>query len=201
MLIDTAKTDTRIVYQALVGVVTPRPIAWVTTVDRSGRVNLAPFSFFNTFGGSPPVVIFSPNRKRDGSKKDTLRNVEATGEFVINVAVADLAEKMNLSSTELPAGESEIELTGLETEPARVVKPPRLRASPIHLECVLREVVQIGKEPTCANLVIGEIVLMHIADAVLDANGKIDPHKVQSIGRLGENYYCRTSDIFEMKRP
>src|SRR5262245_17693512 len=102
MLIDTTQADVRTVYQTLIGVVTPRPIAWVTTVDDAGRVNLAPFSFFNAFGGSPPIVIFAPNRKRDGTKKDTLRNVEATGEFVINLAVAGLAEAVNLSSKEVP---------------------------------------------------------------------------------------------------
>src|SRR3954469_2260396 len=112
MLIDASSADVVTVYQALVGVVTPRPIAWVTTVDREGRVNLAPFSFFNAFGANPPVVVFSPTNRRDGSKKDTLLNVEATGEFVVNAAVADLAEQVNDSSAELPAGESEVEYVG-----------------------------------------------------------------------------------------
>jgi flavin reductase (DIM6/NTAB) family NADH-FMN oxidoreductase RutF len=201
MLIDVAEADDGTVYQTLIGVVTPRPIAWVTSVDLTGRVNLAPFSFFNAFGGTPPVVVFSPNRKQDGSKKDTLRNIEATGDFVINVAVAGLAEQVNLSSKELPAGDSEVELTGLSVEPSRRVKPPRLRESPIHLECQLLQVLQIGKEPTCASLVIGEIVLMHVSDTVLDGRGRIDPSKVQALGRLGGNFYCRTGDIFEMKRP
>src|ERR1700722_16338009 len=113
MLIDVALADARTIYQTLIGVVTPRPIAWVTTVDADGSINLAPFSFFNTFGGTPPVVVFAPNRKRAGSKKATLRNIEATGEFVINAAVEDLAKEVSLSSKELPPGESEIDLTGL----------------------------------------------------------------------------------------
>ena len=137
MLIDVAETDALAVYQALVGVVTPRPIAWVTSVDLQGRVNLAPFSFYNTFGGSPPVVVFSPNRRPGGGKKDTLRNIEETGEFVINAAVAELAEQVNLSSTGLPPGESEVELTGLTAIPSLKVKPPRIQESPIHLECKL----------------------------------------------------------------
>src|SRR5437588_11222992 len=112
MQIDVAATPVVDVYHTLVGVVTPRPIAWVTTVDRAGRVNLAPFSFFNAFGANPPVVVFSPTLRRDGSKKDTLLNVEATGEFVINAAVSSLAEQVNQSSKELPPGESEVELTG-----------------------------------------------------------------------------------------
>jgi flavin reductase (DIM6/NTAB) family NADH-FMN oxidoreductase RutF len=201
MLIDVAQSDVRTIYQALIGVVTPRPIAWVTTIDVEGRVNLAPFSFFNAFGGNPPVVIFAPNRKRDGSKKDTLRNVEATREFVINVAVAELAEQVNLSSAELPPGESEVELTGLNLDPSSSVKPPRLRESPVNLECVLRQVIQIGEGGTSATLVVGDVVLIHIADSVLDERGAVDPRKLRSIGRLGGDFYCRSDDLFELKRP
>src|SRR3954452_4142325 len=126
MIIDASTADVVSVYQALVGVVTPRPIAWVTTVDVEGRVNLAPFSFFNAFGANPPVVVFSPTLRRDGSRKDTLRNVEATGEFVLNAAVETLAEQVNLSSKELPFGESEVELTGLTLKPSVKVRPPGL---------------------------------------------------------------------------
>jgi flavin reductase (DIM6/NTAB) family NADH-FMN oxidoreductase RutF len=201
MIIDAAQSDARTTYRALIGAVTPRPIAWVTTIDTEGRVNLAPFSFFNTFGGNPPVVVFSPNRKRDGSKKDTLRNIEATREFVINAAVADLAEQVNLSSKELPPGESEVELTGLSVEPSLKVRPPRLHASPVHLECVLREVLQIGEGIDSANLVIGHVVLLHVEDSVLDERGRIDPRKLRTVARLGGDYYCHTSDLFQMKRP
>jgi flavin reductase (DIM6/NTAB) family NADH-FMN oxidoreductase RutF len=201
MLLDVAQTDPLTTYRTLVEVVTPRPIAWVTTIDAESRVNLAPFSFFNTFGGSPPVVVFSPNRKRDGSKKDTLRNVEATREFVINAAVADLAQQVNLSSKDLPPGESEVDLTGLSVEPSFKVKPPRLRESPIHLECVLLKVLQIGEGTSSANLVIGKVVLIHVSDEVLDGHGRIDPRKLRTIARLGADYYCHTSEVFEMKRP
>src|SRR5947209_18597881 len=131
----------------LVGVVTPRPIAWVTTVDLEGRVNLAPFSFFNAFGANPPVVVFSPTLRRNGTKKDTLLNVEATGEFVLNAAVAPLAEKVNQSSKEVPAGESEVELTGLHTLPSVKVKPPRVAESPCHMECRVRQVIPVGHGP------------------------------------------------------
>jgi flavin reductase (DIM6/NTAB) family NADH-FMN oxidoreductase RutF len=201
MLIDVAETDSLTIYRTLISVVTPRPIAWVTTIDAAGRVNLAPFSFFNTFGGNPPVVVFSPNRKEDGSKKDTLNNVEATREFVINAAVAEFAEQVNLSSKELPARDSEVELTGLHLAPSKKVKPPRLQESPIHLECVLRQVLQIGEGVDSANLIIGQIVLIHVDDNVLDERGRIDPRRVQTIARLGGNHYCRTTDLFEMKRP
>lgn len=147
------------------------------------------------------MVVFAPNRKRDGSKKDTLLNVEATGEFVLNAATADLAEQVNLSSAELPPGESEVELTGLSVEPSQRVKPPRLRESPVQLECVLRQVLTIGHGPLSANLVIGEVVLMHVAEAVLDEHGRIDPRKLRPIARLGGNYYCSGGEVFEMKRP
>src|ERR1700720_1554032 len=140
MLIDVRSADKVAVYRALVTVVTPRPIAWVTTVNVQGRVNLAPFSFFNAFGANPPVVVFSPVLRRDGSKKDTLLNVEATGEFVVNAAVESLAEQINLSSKEIAPDESEVNLTGLTTRPSEIVRPPRLAESPVSLEC---KVIQI----------------------------------------------------------
>jgi flavin reductase (DIM6/NTAB) family NADH-FMN oxidoreductase RutF len=201
ILIDVANANPLDVYRALIGIVTPRPIAWVTTVDSQGRVNLAPFSFFNVFGSDPPVVVFSPALRRDGTKKDTLSNIEATGEFVLNAAVAALAEQINLSSKELPAGESEVELTGLIVEPSVRVKPPRLRESPAHLECVLRQIVPLGARPGSGNLVLGEVVVIHVADAVLDEHGRVDPRQLRTIGRLGGDFYCHTSDVFEMKRP
>src|SRR5881227_2367267 len=144
MLLDVANANFLEVYQTLVGVVTPRPIAWVTSVDPEGRVNLAPFSFFNAFGANPPVVVFSPTLRRDGSKKDTLLNVEATGEFVLNAAVEPLAEQVNLSSAELPRGESEVTLAGLTLRPSTKVRPPRLSEAPVNLECRVLQVVPIG---------------------------------------------------------
>jgi flavin reductase (DIM6/NTAB) family NADH-FMN oxidoreductase RutF len=201
VLIDVANANFLDVYHHLVGIVTPRPIAWVTTVDPDGRVNLAPFSFFNAFGANPPVVVFSPTLRRDGSKKDTLLNVEATGEFVLNAAVQSLADKINLSSKELPRGQSEVELTGLHLLPSVKVRPPRLAESPVTMECKLVQIVPVGRGPIAGNLVIGEILVMHIDDGVLNEKGQIDPRKLQTIARLGGDYYCRTADLFEMKRP
>jgi flavin reductase (DIM6/NTAB) family NADH-FMN oxidoreductase RutF len=189
------------VYQTLVSVVTPRPIAWVTTVDGEGRVNLAPFSFFNAFGGNPPVVVFSPTLRRDGSKKDTLLNVEATREFVVNAAVAPLAQEVNVSSKELPRGESEVDYVRLHTAPSVKVKPPRLAESPVNLECKLLQIIPVGQGPIAGNLVIGEVLLIHVADRVLDEAGKVDPRKLQTIARLGGDWYCHTSDLFTMYRP
>jgi flavin reductase (DIM6/NTAB) family NADH-FMN oxidoreductase RutF len=201
MQIDVAATPVVDVYHMIVGVVTPRPIAWVTTVDLAGRVNLAPFSFFNAFGANPPVVVFSPTRRRDASKKDTLLNVEATGEFVVHAAVAALAEQVNQSSKELPPGESEIELVGLHTTPSVQVRPPRLTESPVAMECKVRQIIPVGDGPIAANLVIGEVLVIHVADAVLDEKGKPDPRKLRTVARLGGDYWCHTGDLFEQKRP
>lgn len=201
MQIDVATADVVSTYHHLVSIVTPRPIAWVTSVSPAGVVNLAPFSFFNAFGANPPIVVFSPTLKRDGSKKDTLRNVEATGEFVINVVTSSLAEKANLSSKELPPDESEIELAGLHTTPSTKVKPPRLVESPVNLECKVRQIIPCGTGPIAANLIIGEIVYLHIVDSVLDEQGKVDPRKLKTVARLGQEYWCHTSDLFELKRP
>ncbi len=201
MDIDVKKTPVVDVYHLLTGIVTPRPIAWVTTIDRQGVVNLAPFSFFNTFGANPPVVVFSPTLRRDGSKKDTLLNIETSGEFVVNASVASLAEKVNLSSKEIPTGQSEIDLTGLHTTPSQFVKPPRITESPAALECKVLQIVNVGQGPIAANLVIGEVLAIHIDDRVLDENKRVDPRKIQTIARLGGDYYCHTSDLFELKRP
>jgi flavin reductase (DIM6/NTAB) family NADH-FMN oxidoreductase RutF len=201
MNIEVASADVVAVYRALVSVVVPRPIAWVTTVDLSGRVNLAPFSFYNAFGANPPIVVFSPTLRRDGTKKDTLLNLEQVGEFVVNAAVEDVAAKLNLTSAELPHGESEAEYAGLTLVPSAKVEPPRVAESPVHLECRLRQIMSMGEGPIAANLVIGEVVLIHIDERVLDAKGQVDPRKLRAIARLGGSDYCRTSDLFQMERP
>ncbi len=201
MTIDPAGADLLDVYRTLIGLVTPRPIAWVTTIDRLGRVNLAPFSFFNVFGSNPPVVVFSPTLKRDGSKKDTLLNIEETCEFVVNCAVESVIESINLTSAELAHGESEADLAGLELLPSERIKPPRVAASPAQLECRLIKVLPIGNGPSSANLVIGEVVFLHVSNDVIGSDGRIDPRKLKTIGRLGGDFYAKTSDLFELPRP
>lgn len=201
MYLDVAKTNVVDIYQALVNIVTPRPIAWITTVDKEGRPNLAPFSFYNTFGSNPPVVVFSTSNRRDLTKKDTLLNLEEVPEFVVNSSVWPLAEQVNLSAKELPRYENEAAMLGLELIPSTMVKPPRVKASPVQMEGKVRQVIAIGDGPMSGNLVIGEIVAMHIDDAVLGPDGKVDARKMQTIGRLGGNWYCRTTDLFELKRP
>jgi flavin reductase (DIM6/NTAB) family NADH-FMN oxidoreductase RutF len=201
MIIDVENADVVAVYRALVGVVTPRPIAWVTTVDGEGRVNLAPFSFFNAFGANPPVVVFSPVLRRDRSKKDTLQNLNVVNDFVLNAAVEELAEKVNATSRELPPGQSEADYAGLTLEPSAKVRPPRVAESPVHLECRVLQILPIGDGPLAANLVIGEVLLIHIADSVLDDQGAVDPRKLRTIARLGGDDYCRSTDLFAMERP
>ena len=201
MIIDVSSTDVVRVYRTLIEIVTPRPIAWASTIDADGRVNLAPFSFFNAFGANPPVVVFSPGLRRDGSKKDTLLNLEVVPEFVLSSAVEELAEPMNATAKELAYGQSEAEYAGLALEPATKVRPPRVAASPVHMECRVRQIVPIGNGPISANLVIGEVLLIHIDNSVLDPSGHVDPRKLRTIARLGGDYYCRSTDLFEMKRP
>ena len=201
MNVDVSAANVVDVYHLVVDLVTPRPIAWVTTVSKSGIVNLAPFSFFNAFGANPPVVVFSPTNRRDGSRKDTLVNVEATGEFVIQVATASLAEKVNLSSKEVPSDESEILFTGVTLEPGVKVSVPRVAESPAHLECRVRQIVPVGEGPIAANLVIGEVVYIHVRDEMFNERGRLDPRKMQTVARLGSDFWCRTTDLFEQKRP
>jgi flavin reductase (DIM6/NTAB) family NADH-FMN oxidoreductase RutF len=147
------------------------------------------------------VVVFSPGLRRDGSKKDTLLNVEATGEFVLNAAVEQLAEAMNETARELPHGESEVERAGLSLIPSERVKPPRVAESPVQMECRLIQVVPLGDKPLAGNLVIGEILMIHVRDDLLTESARIDPRKLRTIGRLGGDDYCRSTDLFEMKRP
>jgi flavin reductase (DIM6/NTAB) family NADH-FMN oxidoreductase RutF len=201
MLVDVKSTPVVEVYQMLIGLVTPRPIAWVTTRSKSGVVNLAPFSFFNVFGANPPVVVFSPTLKRDGGKKDTLLNIEANGEFVINASTEKHAQLINLSSRMLPIEDSELTLTGLDTIASTSIQTPRLADVPFALECRVLQIVPVGHGPISANLVIGEVLTMHIDNDILGEDSQPDPRKLKAIARLGNEHWCRTQDLFQMERP
>jgi flavin reductase (DIM6/NTAB) family NADH-FMN oxidoreductase RutF len=189
------------IYQHLIRVIAPRPIAWVSTVSATGVTNLAPFSFFTGVGSRPPSVLFCPANRRDGGPKDTLKNILATREFVINVVPYRLADAMNLSSAELPSEESEFELTGLQISESAVVKAPGVSSSPIRMECRLLQHLALDDGPGGANIVLGEIVHMHLDDNVLDSTGYADPVLLDLIGRLGGAAYCRTTEQFELPRP
>ena len=201
MRIDPATTPLPQMYRYLIGCITPRPIAWVSTLSPRGIPNLAPFSFFNGVAANPPTVVFSPVNRRDGSKKDTVRNIEATPEFVVNVVSFDQAGPMNASSEEFAYEVSEFEKCGLTPLPSELIKPPRVKEARVHMECVLHQIVLVGTGPLAANLVIGRVVLMHVDDAVLDAGGEIDPAKLDTIGRMGGLAYSRTKERFDLPRP
>ncbi len=201
MYIDVSKASVVDVYHMLVGLVSPRPIAWVSTINDRGLVNLAPFSFFNCFGANPPVVVFSPTRRRNGTKKDTLLNVEANGQFVIHAATANMAERINATSKEIASEESELDLIDVTTTPSTLVKPPRISEAAFALECEVIQIVPVGDGPISANLVIGKVVCMHVDDNVLGDDHLPDPTKLQSIARMGGSYWCRTTDLFSLQRP
>lgn len=199
--LDPAALAARDTYRLLIGVITPRPIAWVSTISPAGITNLAPFSFFNGVAASPPTIVFSVVNRRDGSKKDTVLNVEATGEMVVNIVSYAEREPMNATSEELPYEVSEFEKCGVAAIPSERVKPPRVAASPAQLECVLHQIVRVGEGPLASNLIIGRIVLIHLADGLLDDKGRIDPRALDSIGRIGGTGFARTTDLFSLPRP
>ena len=179
----------------------PRPIAWVSTVSAEGKTNLAPFSFFQGVTSAPPTLLFVPVNLRDGTKKDTLRNIEATGEFVVNLVSHAQVETMNACSALLPFGESEFEAFGVESVAADMVKPLRVAGAPVSFECRLHSITRIGEGPAAANVVFGLIQVMHIEDAVIGADGKVDPLKLDLVARLGGEAYTRMGEIFSLKRP
>ena len=190
------------VYNILVSSVVPRPIGWISTVNPAGRPNLAPFSFFNAVCPNPPHVLFCPNvRITDRQTKDSLVNVRATGEFVVNIVTEDLAEAMNLTSTELPAEVNEFEIGGLSMSPSKAIRPPRVAESPIHYECKVAHIFDLGDQPGAGSVVIGRVVHIHVDESVLFAKDKIDVTKLKPVGRLGGNGYCRVTDLFKMVRP
>ena len=204
MIIDPASTEPRNVYKLLIGAIVPRPIAFVSTISAEGILNLAPFSFFTAASANPPVVCFAPSTRSAGKKKDTLRNIEDTGEFVINVVSEEFAEQMNLCSAEFPPEVDEFAASGLTPLPSDLIQPPRVRESHINMECRLMQVVYVSSKPMGGSLVIGEVVRFHVDEAIIDNrvdNYAIDPAKLRPIGRMGGPTYTRTTDLFNLERP
>jgi flavin reductase (DIM6/NTAB) family NADH-FMN oxidoreductase RutF len=202
--IDPKELETGKFHGLLLGAVAPRPIAFASTIDADGRPNLAPFSFFNVFSANPPIAIFSPARRvRGNTTKHTLHNVEAVKEVVINVVNYDMVQQMNLASTEYPDGVNEFEKAGLTAVASDLVRPFRVKESPVQLECKVREVIKLGDEGGAGNLIVAEIVRMHISEDVLDENGNIDPNKIDLVARMGGDWYCRASGdaLFEIAKP
>jgi flavin reductase (DIM6/NTAB) family NADH-FMN oxidoreductase RutF len=187
-------------YGLLISAIQPRPIAWVSTVGPTGGRNLAPFSFFTGITGNPMTLVFAPTNNRDGKKKDTLVNVEATKQFVINIASEATAAKMNQTSADYPYGVDEFTETGLTPVASKVVKPPRVKESPLSLECELMQVVTISEGALGGHLVIGRVVWAHVDDSIWK-DGKISHKDLKAIGRLEGGWYTRVTDTFEMQRP
>ena len=191
-------------HHLLLGAIGPRPIAFASTIDKQGNPNLSPFSFFNAFGVNPTTLIFSPSRRgRDNTTKDTYENVKEVPEVVINVVTREIVEKANESSAEFPRGVNEFHQSGLSMEPSEKIRPFRVRESPVQFECKVRQVIETSDRGGSANLVICEILLMHVSDEVLDAEGRIDPDKIRLVGRLGGDHYCEAfgNAIFDLKKP
>jgi flavin reductase (DIM6/NTAB) family NADH-FMN oxidoreductase RutF len=200
MLFDFGKIPPREGYKLLVSTVTPRPIAWISSQNPDGQLNAAPFSFFNVFAGDPPVVGIGIGSHEPGRAKDTRRNIRETKEFVVNLVSEDAAEAMNVTAIEFEPGVNEIAEAKLETIPSVYVKPPRLAASPVSMECALMQIVELG---TDSGLVLGRVLAMHMRDdLVLDpAKHHVDTPRLRLIGRMhGTGWYARTSDLFQMDR-
>jgi flavin reductase (DIM6/NTAB) family NADH-FMN oxidoreductase RutF len=199
MELDLEKEFADRAYQLLVSLVTPRPIALVTTISADGKVNAAPFSFFNVMGANPPICAFAPSDRENGVPKDTALNVRATHEFVVNLVDEKIAEAMNQCAASLPFGENELVRAGLTAAPCSVVKPPRIAEAPASLECVEWGTLQIGGN----RMVIGVIKRIHLRDELFDAEKKrINADKLFLIGRMASpHWYCKTRDRFELKRP
>lgn len=188
----------------LLGSVGPRPIALASTIDEHGRPNLAPFSFFNVFSANPPILIFSPARRgRDNSTKHSFENVKKVREVVINVVTYDMVQQTSLASTEYPEGVNEFEKAGFTALASESVKPMRVAESPVQFECVVRNIIEMGAEGGAGNLIICEVVKMHIDPRVLDEEQRIDQHKIDLVARMGGNFYCRAngSALFEVEKP
>ena len=199
MELDLEKEHADRAYSLLVNLVTPRPIAWVTTLSMKGKVNAAPFSFFNLLGANPPILGFCPGDRSEGVPKDTARNIRSTHEFVVNIVDESLAEAMNKTAASVPHGVDEVELAALHTTPSSIVKPPRIAEAPASLECVEWGTLQIGGN----RLVVGLIKRIHVRDEFYDPKTKrILGERIFTVGRMASpHWYCRTKDRFEMIRP
>ena len=200
MKIDPVNLDWIDSHELLIGAVVPRPIAFVSTIGEDGVFNVAAFSFFTAIAAKPMLIGFGVGRKRDGQKKDTLVNIEFSRDFVVNVVTETLAEAMNQASANYPSYVDELKEVGLTPVKADIVKTPMVAESPINMECRLLQILEFGDLPRRGSFIIGEVVQVHIKDELFK-NGDIQMSKLKAIARMGGELYCRTTDIFEMKRP
>ena len=201
LLIDPEQIATKDLHQYILGAVAPRPIAFASTISADGIPNLAPYSFFNAFSSNPPILIFSANRRvENNTTKDTLRNIEETREVVINVVTHAIVRQMALCSVDYSAEINEFEKAGFTPLPARRVRPFRVAESPVHIECVVEDILPLGDKGGAGNLIVCRVVLMHLSEDILTPTGRIDPHKIDLVGRMGRFYYARASGaaVFEV---
>lgn len=201
MQLDFTGLSTLEAYRWLASSVTPRPIAWVSSLSKEGISNLAPFSFFQVISDDPPSLMINVGSRDDGSLKDTLRNVQDTGELVIQLVSFAQAEAMNASAAHLPHGISEFAHCGIASLPSTLVHPPRVAGAPVAFECRLLEVQPFPRATPNCHLIFVEVLLAHIADAVLNEQGRIDPQRLDLVGRMGGSQYCRTQQLFSLQRP
>jgi len=204
MRIVPGEVKTAQLHAYLLGSVAPRPICFASTIDDEGNMNLSPFSFFNAFGSKPPILVFSPARRvRDNTIKHTLENVKLNKEVVINIVNYDMVQQVSLASCEYPKHINEFEKSGFTPIKSDMVKPFRVKESPVQLECKVLQIIETGQEGGAANLIICEVVCMHIDDKILDENGRIDPNKIDLVARMGADFYCRASGsaVFEVPKP
>ena len=202
--IDPKNVTTAEFHGVLLGAVAPRPIAFASTVNAEGEVNLSPFSFFNVFSANPPIAIFSPARRvRNNTIKHTLINAQETKEVVINIVNYAIVEQMSLASTEYGDGVNEFTKAGLTEVPSQIVAPPRVNEAPVQFECKVKEIVELGQEGGAGNLIICEVVMAHVSEEILNETGKIDPFKLDAVGRCGGNWYVRANGdaMFEIAKP
>ena len=196
--------STKDLHGYLLSSVGPRPVALVSSIDNEGRPNLSPFSFFNVFSANPPIAIFSPARRvRNNTTKHTLQNAASTKEVVINVVSFPIVEQTSLSSTEYKEGVNEFIKSGLTPVESIQVKPYRVKESPVQMECIVKDIISLGEEGGAGNLVVCEIVKMHVSENILNEHHQIDPNKIDLVGRMGGNWYCRASNtsLFEVQKP
>lgn len=203
LTIDPKEVSTGKLHRYLLGAIGPRPIAFASTIDAQGRPNLSPFSFFNVFGSNPPTLIFSPARRgRDNTVKHTYNNVKDIDEVVINIVNYDIVQQMSLSSTEYAEGVNEFEKAGFSMLKSELVRPFRVAESPVQFECKVKQVIETGQEGGAGNLVICEVLKMHINEHILDEDGFIDQHKIDLVARMGGNWYTRANlGMFEVPKP
>ncbi|HBH07121.1 MAG TPA: flavin reductase [Flavobacteriales bacterium] len=202
--IDPKLSTTAQVIGTLQSAVAPRPIALASTIDSKGRVNLSPYSFFNVFSANPPILIFSPSRRvRGNTTKHTLQNVLETGEVVINAVSGEIVQQISLSSSDYDKGVNEFAKSGLTELPSKLISPPRCAESPVQMECKVLDVISLGKKGGAGNLVICEVIYLHVNKSVLNEDGRIDQEKIDLIGRMGGAWYntTRTESLFQVAKP